>query len=330
MICSYGFARSRHNALAKYKDAFHSLPSRIVSAASTSQYFRTHASHLRRPSAPLHSEVYKALGLPIRCFFMDEAHNLKNEDGETHLAVKAIPAQFRFALTGTIFPSRWSDVFALASFLSGHPFGTRNAFQKAFAQQVGTSTITEPSGSKRRRLDRFLQACVVARPVTVLELPHLTQHTGDFFIANDRTIAQIMYLVQQFYLSSPKGGMTIVGLTTDTGDSNIWADEALYCMHVAQVIANNPELPREKDKTYLDLVTTKAVTFADRLFNNFRRRSTLKYAVRQDFTVPSSTTWINNTPPAIETARTQSPHLAEPLHRIQICTISYLRSMDLA
>lgn len=73
----------------------------------------------------------------------------------------------------------------MISFIPGHPFKTRKQFNKTFARREVTGSYSEPSLSKRNRLIKFLQAFVVSRPVTLLNLKGLRLQYQNFRITED-------------------------------------------------------------------------------------------------------------------------------------------------
>jgi len=156
VICSYQFVRSRWEAFRKDIDAFESLKTGTVSEAKARGPRERPIFKSRQP-ASLHSDVYRQLGLPIRCMILDEGHLIKNEKSSTYKSLQNIDATVVFTLTGTLLVNRWMNAFGPVSLLKTHLFGMREQFSKAFSRGDIISAVAEPSSTKENRLIKFLQ-----------------------------------------------------------------------------------------------------------------------------------------------------------------------------
>ena len=126
-----------------------------------------------RVIASLHSDAYSILGLKIKFLVLDEAHMYaKKFTSLTHKAIKALHYERCFVLSGTFVPDKWWEVFGMLDFLpKPHPFDTPAKFWRAFGSSSARGRLVAPTPTKRLRLIKFLQMCVVSRPATINELP---------------------------------------------------------------------------------------------------------------------------------------------------------------
>ncbi len=71
--------------------------------------------------------------IPWQGVVLDEAQNIKNPTAKQSQAVRALPADFRIALTGTPVENRLSELWSILDFLNPGFLGNRQFFQRRFA-----------------------------------------------------------------------------------------------------------------------------------------------------------------------------------------------------
>ncbi len=67
---------------------------------------------------------------------LDEAQNIKNPQAKQTKAIRAIPAKFRLALTGTPIENRLAELWSILEFLNPGYLGTLQFFQRRFAAPI--------------------------------------------------------------------------------------------------------------------------------------------------------------------------------------------------
>ncbi|KAH0161685.1 hypothetical protein KCU67_g6235, partial [Aureobasidium melanogenum] len=117
----------------------------------------------------LYSSVYANLLLPFTHVVVDEAHYGKDTEGSTHKALKRLYRTRTLLVSGTFMSNRWNDIFAFLDLLPGHPFHTKADFERTFGYDS-----RRPLATRFNVLVKFLQAIVIARPNSVLQLKGAT------------------------------------------------------------------------------------------------------------------------------------------------------------
>ena len=72
------------------------------------------------------------------CLILDEAQYIKNSATKAAKCAKAIPADVRFALTGTPIENRLSELWSIFDFLMPGVLGTSESFGRRFASPIGS------------------------------------------------------------------------------------------------------------------------------------------------------------------------------------------------
>lgn len=130
-----------------------------------------------RPVATLHSSFWKEIEQPIKILALDEAQVINKRYGIKHQAVKNLFYKSVIILSGTLAHNKWSDISGYLAFLKNHPFSTHRLFMKAFARSSYTGKIeSRPDIAKLRRLQRFLQAFLIARPPSTIAIKGCTKY----------------------------------------------------------------------------------------------------------------------------------------------------------
>ena len=100
---------------------------------------KKNAPHLLITSYPLAQrdiEWYKARKKPFHYLLLDEAQSIKNPRTKNAHAVKAIPAEYRLALTGTPLENSVEELWSIFDFLMPGFLGHHAAFQKHFGKPI--------------------------------------------------------------------------------------------------------------------------------------------------------------------------------------------------
>jgi superfamily II DNA or RNA helicase len=95
--------------------------------------------HLLITSYPLVQRdlsVYKALKKPFQYVVLDEAQSIKNPRTKNAHAVKAIPAEYRLALTGTPLENSVEELWSIFDFLMPGFLGAHATFQRQFGKPI--------------------------------------------------------------------------------------------------------------------------------------------------------------------------------------------------
>ena len=95
--------------------------------------------HLLITSYPLAQrdiEFYKARKSPFHYLLLDEAQSIKNPRTKNAHAVKAIPAEYRLALTGTPLENSVEELWSVFDFLMPGFLGHHASFQKHFGKPI--------------------------------------------------------------------------------------------------------------------------------------------------------------------------------------------------
>jgi len=106
-----------------------------------------------------------------RRVILDEAQNIKNPTTKQHKAVKSIPAQTRFALTGTPVENRLAELWSIFDFLIPGHLGTSQSFAKRFAKPITTERDPEAASLLRKLTGPFLLRRVKTDPKVAGDLP---------------------------------------------------------------------------------------------------------------------------------------------------------------
>lgn len=98
-------------------------------------------------------ELYQ--NLQIRRAFLDEAHYIKNPGAQVTMAAKCLPAQVRFALTGTPMENRLGELWSIFDFIMPGFLGTRTSFDQHLGDAVAAGEA-EATAMLRRMTSPFV------------------------------------------------------------------------------------------------------------------------------------------------------------------------------
>ena len=87
---------------------------------------------------------------------LDEAQNIKNSETKQSAAARAIPAEFRIALTGTPVENNVGDLWSIMEFLNPGFLGTQAEFRKNFFIPIQNSHDAEAAEKLRRLTGPFI------------------------------------------------------------------------------------------------------------------------------------------------------------------------------
>ena len=123
----------------------------------------------KRPTAALFTDFWSMINRPWTRVFLDEVHKVKNHKSKQHEAVLKIPAYAKVCMSGTLAHNKWYDLGAYLRFLNGHPFYDFEVFLHVFASNRDEGFTNTPDVRNLNLLQKFLQACIIARPQQILK-----------------------------------------------------------------------------------------------------------------------------------------------------------------
>lgn len=95
-------------------------------------------------------------GVPWEGVVIDEAQNIKNPQTKQARAVKAFPARYRVALSGTPVENRLQELWSIFDFLNPGFLGTRAGFRKKFALPIERFRDEQALLTLKRLIDPFI------------------------------------------------------------------------------------------------------------------------------------------------------------------------------
>lgn len=185
VLCTYQFVQSRWRAYKQNWKFFGVVEKLGLEKTLELLKGNEQPNIARRHINSLFSPVYRQLRLPIRHLVLDEAQYVKNPESSTNEGIRNLYYESVLMLTGTFVPNRWYDIYGLVRLLDGHAFKEQTAFIRAFGGSIQGEGFADPTASKEHRLVKFLQAFIVSRPVTLLELQPLVKEEFLFELANE-------------------------------------------------------------------------------------------------------------------------------------------------
>ena len=197
VICTYQFVQSLWRAWRR-NWKFYGIVQKLdleetLKRLRSSEQQRTKKRHVNC----LFSQVYRLLSLPIKHLVLDEAQAAKNPESITHEAIRHLYYDAIFLVSGTFISNIWYGIYGFVSLLPGHPFKEREDFTRVFGRRKPGQIYLDPSPSKRNRLVKFLQAFVVSRPATLLQLEEIERATCSFRLS-DRDANMAAYHAERF------------------------------------------------------------------------------------------------------------------------------------
>ena len=102
---------------------------------------------------------------------LDEAQNIKNPAAKQTMAVRALKASFRFALTGTPVENRLMELWSIMQFLNPGYLGTRERFRREFAIPIERFHDPEITGQLKELVSPFILRRLKTDPNVITDLP---------------------------------------------------------------------------------------------------------------------------------------------------------------
>lgn len=102
---------------------------------------------------------------------IDEAQNIKNPQAQQAVAVRKIPAQRRFALTGTPVENRLMELWSILEFANPGLLGTARDFRRRFALPIERFGDRKVAEMLRRMVAPFILRRVKTDPTVIQDLP---------------------------------------------------------------------------------------------------------------------------------------------------------------
>lgn len=168
IVCPYEFAERSYKAVS----TFYSDVQRYTNRRNAG----VPVSIPKRPLTALYSQIWRDLKMPWKRVVLDEAQKVNKWEGRRHRALKeGLYATAYILLSGTLPHNKWSDISGYLDFIHDHPFSTEAKFMRTFATSDYTGAVVDPDAPRLRLLQKFLQAILIARPVSVLRLKDCQQ-----------------------------------------------------------------------------------------------------------------------------------------------------------
>lgn len=171
VLTSYSFVQVQYRKWNDYLDRV---------AAHTKKFQETRVYdpiNFNRPSISILSEIFMDGGLFMPYLVMDEVNAVKNCDSATYKAMEYLRTKAKavIMLAGDAIDNTWPDLYAISSFLKGHPFHNRDTFISAFTKYDPKKpySVKPPKATGRRRLVHWLQSFTLRRPEKTNGLPPL-------------------------------------------------------------------------------------------------------------------------------------------------------------
>jgi SNF2 family DNA or RNA helicase len=102
---------------------------------------------------------------------LDEAQNIKNASAKQSVAVRKLPANFRFALTGTPVENRLSELWSIMQFLNPGFLGSQENFRREYAIPIERFGDKEATKRLKNLVSPFILRRVKTDPRVIQDLP---------------------------------------------------------------------------------------------------------------------------------------------------------------
>ena len=102
---------------------------------------------------------------------LDEAQNIKNPRAQQARAIRRIPAERRYALTGTPVENRLTELWSILEFCNPGMLGTLGEFSRRFALPIERFGDTKAKKTLRRLVSPFILRRVKTDPNIIQDLP---------------------------------------------------------------------------------------------------------------------------------------------------------------
>ncbi|MDH5491009.1 MAG: DEAD/DEAH box helicase [Myxococcales bacterium] len=119
----------------------------------------------------LRRDVDLLSAVPWSTIALDEAQNIKNSASATAKAARALPAQRRFALTGTPVENRLAELWSIFEFANPGLLGPLEQFRREFAVPIERYGNDEAAARLRQIASPFLLRRLKSDPAIIQDLP---------------------------------------------------------------------------------------------------------------------------------------------------------------
>jgi len=119
----------------------------------------------------LHRDVEALQGVRWSGVILDEAQNVKNPGTKQARAARALPADYRIALTGTPVENHVGDLWSLMEFLNPGFLGSEAEFKKTFFVPIQAGHDPEAAARLRRLTSPFLLRRLKTDKAVIADLP---------------------------------------------------------------------------------------------------------------------------------------------------------------
>ncbi len=109
--------------------------------------------------------------VPWAGVLLDEAQNIKNPETKQARAARALPANYRIALTGTPVENTVGDLWSIMEFLNPGFLGTQAEFKRTFFMPIQTNRDPEAVGRLKRLTGPFLLRRLKTDKAIIADLP---------------------------------------------------------------------------------------------------------------------------------------------------------------
>ncbi len=109
---------------------------------------------------------------------LDEAQTVKNPNTKTAQAARALPADFRVALTGTPVENHVGDLWAISQFLNPGLLGTAAAFRREFFTPIQHHNDAAATARLKKLTAPFLLRRLKTDPTVITDLPAKIEQTA--------------------------------------------------------------------------------------------------------------------------------------------------------
>jgi superfamily II DNA or RNA helicase len=195
-----------------------------------------------------------------RAVVLDEAQNIKNPDARQTRAVRALPAAWRVALTGTPVENRLRELWSIMEFLNPHYLGPEAAFHRRFAIPIERYGDADRTATLRRLVQPFVLRRVKTDPAVIRDLPEKVEQkvfcrlTREQATLYEAVVRDLLQVVDDAEAMSRRGMVlsTLMKLKQ-------------VCNHPAHFLADGSALPRRSGKLErLEELLDEALSEGDR------------------------------------------------------------------
>jgi SNF2 family DNA or RNA helicase len=121
--------------------------------------------------ALLHRELETLKSVSWKGVILDEAQNIKNAEAKQSQAARALPADYRIALTGTPVENNVGDLWSIMEFLNPGFLGTQRSFRERFFLPIQTRRDPEATAQLKRLTSPFILRRLKSDKSIISDLP---------------------------------------------------------------------------------------------------------------------------------------------------------------